>query len=131
MSQGRLCFHRGVFVRTARLSRSEVLKQVFQDRIFSESQEVAALTSLQPRFIPGFDETRFRFLKKIAQDVDDEAIRSFLSANQTQVPIKSIYEELKDVIVIEDDDLRTIMESIDRSWTGFYKKYPNSKGIVH
>lgn len=108
-----------------------VLKQVFKDRNFLPSQIVSALTSPQPKFIGDFDEKSFRFLKELANDVDESAIRFFLTSNHARVEIESIYGVLTDVVVMKEDEIRAAMEPMDRDWTAFYKKFPDSKGIVY
>jgi hypothetical protein len=114
-----------------RESAGLIVRRVFVDRAFSSSQVVAALSSPKLRGGAAADERSFKYLKGLAKDVDEGAIRSFLTSNAMQTPIRTIYGELENVIIIDDVELRKVMEPIDRNWTGFYKQFPNSKGIVY
>lgn len=53
----------------------------------------------------------------------------FLENNKSRVPLKDSFTLPVKRVFISDEELKTILKS-ELYWEGFYKKYPNSQGVM-
>lgn len=75
----------------------------------------------------GHSETFHQMVKEFMPEVEAKTLDDYLAKNKTPEPLRASNLGI-DYMIVKDSDLPD--DNFDRFWTKFYKKYPNSSGIV-
>jgi len=75
----------------------------------------------------GYSETFHQMMKELMPEAELQTLDNYLANNKTPEPLKVSNLGINYVIV-KDSDLPDV--KFDRFWAKFYKKYPNSSGII-
>ncbi|MFT3918915.1 hypothetical protein [Cloacibacterium sp.] len=109
----------------------KVYSQFLQDKNFDSKKTIVLKKETKILSDEKLKELKYENLKKtFLKSLEKETFDDFIKINKTDSNLDSIFKNDKKVVIINENEIHEIFKDINTGWNFFYKKFPNSIGLL-